>query len=222
MGKKTALNGEEYINLGLILKRNRSEENEKMVRDILNQDIPVEKKILEIERIDKRARERQIRKRYYTFLEKSTDPRIRSNLKRIQNETKYGFPIVEKDYATTHILLIDDLTYITKTVSYVLQKEGFKVYTSRNGIEGIINFQKVLPDVVITDIRLPDFNGFEIATLMRKINEEIPIIFITAINVDKKSFDLIEGKKAYLQKPIKREVLLETISRLLREDEKNT
>ena len=222
MGKKTALNGEEYINLGLILKRNRSEENEKMVRDILNQDIPVEKKILEIERIDKRARERQIRKRYYTFLEKSTDPRIRSNLKRIQNETKYGFPIVEKDYSLTYILLIDDLTYITKTVSYVLQKEGFKVYTSRNGIEGIINFQKVLPDVVITDIRLPDFNGFEIATLMRKINEEIPIIFITAINVDKKSFDLIEGKKAYLQKPIKREVLLETISRLLREDEKNT
>ena len=167
-----------------------------------------DKIVAEIRKIDKTTHEHAISRRFQDFLKESRDPRIRSNLTHIQNEVTYCLPGFQKDLTRTYILLIDDLTYITKTVSYMLEK------AAKNGMEAIILYQKIIPDIVITDIRLPDFNGFEIGTLIRQIDESIPLIFITAVDVDINSFSSIEGKKAFLQKPIKSEVLLDTIKEL--------
>jgi CheY-like chemotaxis protein len=162
----------------------------------------------------KQARAKIISRRFQNFLKNHKDPRIRSNLSHIQNEVTYCLPGFQKDPAGIYILLIDDLTYITKTVSYMLERAGYHVFTAKNGMEAIILFQKIIPDIVITDIRLPDFNGFEIGTLIRQVDDFVPLIFITAVDVDINSFSSIEGKKAFLQKPIKSEVLLETIREL--------
>ncbi len=160
---------------------------------------------------EKQARAKIISRRFQNFLKNHKDPRIRSNLSHIQNEVIYCLPGFQKDQTGTYILLIDDLTYITKTVSYMLERAGFHVFTAKNGIEAIILFLKIIPDIVITDIRLPDFNGFEIGALIRQVDDSIPLIFITAVDVDVNSFSSIGGKKAFLQKPIKSEILLDTI-----------
>jgi CheY-like chemotaxis protein len=200
--------------LKLLMERGRDQADQQKVLEIAHKNIILKQKIDEIIKIDKKSHEHIIRRKFSDFLKTSRDPRIRSNLSHIQNEVMYCLPGFQKDYSATYVLLIDDLTYITKTVSYMLEKAGFHVFSAKNGMDAIIIFQKIVPDVVITDIRLPDFNGFEIAALLRQIDESIPIIFITAVDVNENSFTSITGKKAFLQKPIKREVLLETIEGL--------
>ena len=207
----------ENENLQLLLKRKREQADQQRVIEIAHDEIPIQQKISKIVEIDKQSHERMIKHKFTDFLKTSHDPRIRSNLSHIQNEVMYCLPGFQKDFSATYVLLIDDLTYITKTVSYMLEKAGFHVFSAKNGLDAIILFQKVIPDIVVTDIRLPDFNGFEIASLVRQIDETIPIIFITAVDVDVNSFSSIPGKKAFLQKPIKREVLLDTIEELRQE-----
>ncbi len=200
--------------LKLLTEHKRNQVDQDKVLEIAHNNIPVKQKIYEITKIDKQSHGRMVSQKFSEFLKASRDPRIRSNLSHIQNEVLYCLPGFQKNFSATYVLLIDDLTYITKTVSYMLEKAGFHVFSAKNGIEAIILFQKVLPDVIVTDIRLPDFNGFEIAALIRQIDESIPIIFITALDVDINSFSSIAGKKAFLQKPIKREVLIDTIEEL--------
>ncbi len=197
-----------------LINRARSQEDQTKVFEVSQSEMSAAQKVAEIRKIDKTTHEHAISRRFQDFLKESRDPRIRSNLTHIQNEVTYCLPGFQKDLTRTYILLIDDLTYITKTVSYMLEKAGFHVFTAKNGMEAIILYQKIIPDIVITDIRLPDFNGFEIGTLIRQIDESIPLIFITAVDVDINSFSSIEGKKAFLQKPIKSEVLLDTIKEL--------
>ncbi|MBN1799243.1 MAG: response regulator [Spirochaetales bacterium] len=208
------MTGDENQILKLLLEHKREQTDQQRILEIAHDEIPVKQKISEIIKIDKQSHERIVKGKVSDFLKTSRDPRIRSNLSHIQNEVMYCLPGFQKDFSATYVLLIDDLTYITKTVSYMLEKAGFHVFSAKNGIDAIILFQKVLPDIIVTDIRLPDFNGFEIAALIRQIDEAIPIIFITAVDVDVNSFSAISGKKAFLQKPIKRDVLIETIEEL--------
>jgi CheY-like chemotaxis protein len=214
MSKDDLLERDERQTLELLWKRNRSQEEQKKVTEIISSADPIQKKITEIKKLDKKAHGLEISQRFNDFIKNCKDPRIHANLSHIQNEIFYCLPGFQKDFSATYILLVDDLTYITKTLSYMLEKAGFQVFSAKTGMEAIILFQKITPDVVITDIRLPDFNGFEIASFLRQIDMEIPIIFITAVDVDENTFRDIEGNTAFLQKPIKKDVLLNTIKEL--------
>ncbi len=217
MDKK--IDGENYIELGNILKRSRSEEETARVKEILEMNIPVDKKKAMIEQIDRESREQKIKARFQNLLKSSLDPLLNINANSMQIEIAERLKGIVKNNMFINILLIDDLTYITKTISYMLQKENYSVYTAKSGAEGLILFQNIVPDLVITDIRLPDFNGIELAELIRRLDETVPILFITAIDMDSemKSYGLIKSRAAYLQKPIRKELLLETIKNLLKE-----
>ena len=219
MEKNNYIDADKYIELGFILKRSRSAENEKKVLEILNMDISITEKKNMIEKLDSASREQRIKERFAALVNGELDQKISIHINTKEKEISPDSSEIKKDYAFTNILLVDDLTYITKTVSYMLQKENFKVWTAKNGAEGLILFQNLAPDLVITDVRLPDFNGIEMVNLIRKLDETVPVIFITAIdmNAELQHYDLSRNRMAFLLKPILKDDLLDTIKKLINE-----
>ena len=123
----------------------------------------------------------------------------------------------EKDDYVRSVLIIDDLTYITKTIAHLLKKEKFTVVTANRASEAVLLLQNFKPDFIITDVRLPDINGFRLAQLIRKSIPAIPIIFITAYTGSfEHYYKTVKGKKAMLQKPIMKKDLLSVINNLLK------
>ena len=103
------------------------------------------------------------------------------------------------------VLYIEDNTDNMTLVRRVLEIEGYQVIPAANGTEGLAKAFDMLPDLIITDINLPDIDGYEITdTLKRdKKTAHIPIIAMTA-NVMKKDRENVfqAGCDGYISKPI--------------------
>jgi two-component system alkaline phosphatase synthesis response regulator PhoP len=122
----------------------------------------------------------------------------------------------ESDYK---ILLVDDEDDILEFVSYNLIKEGFKVYTSNNGKEGIKMAREKKPELILLDVMMPDMDGIETCEEIRKLNvEPEPIIaFLTARGEDYSQLAGFEaGADDYITKPIKPKLLISKIKALLK------
>lgn len=101
------------------------------------------------------------------------------------------------------ILVIDDDVSISETLELYLTEEGYDVVTAHTGTEGLNQFVKHLPDVVILDIRLPDIDGFTVLEDLREENENVKVIMITAHHdMDSTIRAMKEGAFDYIHKPI--------------------
>lgn len=78
------------------------------------------------------------------------------------------------------ILVIDDETFITKSLKQHFEKEGHEILTANSGEEGIEIFQSDAPDIVILDLRMPGMSGMETLDALKKINNDVVAIIITA------------------------------------------
>lgn len=117
------------------------------------------------------------------------------------------------------ILIIDDEEDIINLLSYNLEKEGFKVYSALNGIEGIEVATKVHPSLIVLDVMMPEMDGIEVCETIRA-NPTIgdtKICFLTARNEDYSQIaGLDAGADDYVAKPIKPKVLVSRIKAILR------
>jgi len=117
------------------------------------------------------------------------------------------------------ILLVDDELDILEFLSYNLKKEGYKVFTAKNGKEAINVAKKENPDLIILDVMMPDMDGIETCRELREIPnlKNVMIAFLTARNEDYSQiagFDV--GADDYINKPVKPRVLISRIKALLR------
>ncbi len=78
------------------------------------------------------------------------------------------------------ILVIDDEPILRDSLSVALESSGYTVMTARTGEEGLQLFQKEAPDLVLLDHWLPGMNGDEVLRRIKEIQEEIPVIVMTA------------------------------------------
>jgi DNA-binding NtrC family response regulator len=78
------------------------------------------------------------------------------------------------------ILVIDDEEFITKSLKQHLEKEGWEVLTAESGEEGLEIFKTDVPDIVILDLNMPGIGGIETLKLMKKLNNDVVVIIITA------------------------------------------
>jgi two-component system, OmpR family, alkaline phosphatase synthesis response regulator PhoP len=102
---------------------------------------------------------------------------------------------------TARILAIEDDPDITRVLRFELEEAGFVVHTASDGISGLTAAREVMPDLVILDLGLPDFDGAEIARRIRKTSD-IPIIILTALDAVGTKVQLLEGgADDYLTKP---------------------
>jgi DNA-binding NtrC family response regulator len=120
------------------------------------------------------------------------------------------------------ILIIDDDESIRSFLKERLVYEGFNVLTASDGKEGMNLFNNNQVDLVITDIIMPDKNGFEIIIEMKKIRPDIKIIAISGIGLGMIKACLkaakFSGAEYAFAKPFEMSSLLTVLYKLLKEE----
>ena len=103
----------------------------------------------------------------------------------------------------SNILVIDDDSSIRETLDLYLTEEGYRVFTAKDGTEGLDVFVQKSPDVVILDIRLPDIDGFTVLEDLREENENVKVIMITAHHDMESTIKAMKGGAFdYIHKPV--------------------
>jgi CheY-like chemotaxis protein len=77
------------------------------------------------------------------------------------------------------ILVVDDEPLIRQTSAMVLASNGYEVRTAGDGFEALIELRQALPDLIISDLSMPNMSGFELLSVVRRRFPEIPVIAIT-------------------------------------------
>src|SRR6185369_16463043 len=117
----------------------------------------------------------------------------------------------------TKIFYVEDEMFLGKIVRESLETRGFEVIMESDGAKAIELFKKSKPDICVLDIMLPNKDGFAIADEIRELDEEMPIIFLTAKTQTEdvvKGFSL--GGNDYIRKPFSMEELIVRIQNALR------
>ena len=117
------------------------------------------------------------------------------------------------------ILIVDDEPDILELIEYNLKKEGYQVYTAKNGQEAVSEAKKVLPDLIVLDIMMPKMDGIEACRIMRTMPEfkNTFMVFLTARSEEYSEIAGFNvGADDYIAKPIKPRALVSRINAILR------
>ncbi len=115
------------------------------------------------------------------------------------------------------ILLVEDDVDLQKVLAQYLELSGFTVHRAHHGKHGLEQFRKHHCDLCILDVMMPVMDGFTLAGEIKKLNPEMPIIFLTAKNQkEDKLKGLKLGADDYITKPFEAEELVLRIHNILR------
>lgn len=116
------------------------------------------------------------------------------------------------------LFLVDDEPNLLMAVAACLRAEGYEVSTARNGREALVQLAGTVPDLVVSDIRMPVMDGYQLARQLRGAPRTalVPIVFLTAKD---ETADRIEGFRAgidaYLTKPFEPAELIAVVNGIL-------
>jgi DNA-binding response OmpR family regulator len=112
------------------------------------------------------------------------------------------------------ILVVDDEPNILMSIEFILDMEGYKVHTARDGDEALEVAERVRPDVILLDVNMPRKDGYEVCRILRERADMagIKVIMLTAKGqtLEKKK-GLEVGADEYVTKPFSADELLHTI-----------
>lgn len=118
--------------------------------------------------------------------------------------------------ASKRILVVEDEAVLIRILGDALRGAGYEVYTAVNGVEGLAEFQRVHPDLVVADVMMPDMDGMTMVREIRKTNRACEVLFLSARSGVE---DVCEGFKCggndYLRKPFAINELLARVAALL-------
>ncbi len=127
-------------------------------------------------------------------------------------------PAPVSDARLVTAMVVDDSITMRRVSQRLLESNGFRVVTAKDGMEAVGLLQDHRPDVILLDIEMPRMDGYEFATHVRNDPEtvDIPIIMITSRVSDKHRARAIEiGVNDFLGKPYQEQELLEAVNHLL-------
>lgn len=116
------------------------------------------------------------------------------------------------------LLIVDDEPNLLRAVDACLRAAGFDVTTARSGSEALVSIAQRIPDLIVSDIRMPGMSGYELAQHLRTSSRTalVPVVFLTA---KAETADRIEGFRvgidAYLTKPFDPDELVAVIKNIL-------
>lgn len=119
----------------------------------------------------------------------------------------------------SRILVIDDDKDVIAVLRHHLTGAGYEVMYALNGVEGLAIAIRDAPDLVLSDIRMPEFDGFGMLAALRanEATRAMTIVFLTVLDdVESLTRAMRLGVDGYLTKPVQREALLETVASKLR------
>ena len=121
------------------------------------------------------------------------------------------------------ILAIDDNADIRELIAFILRRENYEVSTASNGLAGLEMIKGAKPDLIILDVVMPEFSGYDVLNAVRSDKSskirDIPVLMITS----KSSTDDIDqalelGATAYIVKPFRPAKLVTKVKSLLGEE----
>jgi len=113
------------------------------------------------------------------------------------------------------ILLVEDEEKLASLLKSAIGDSFYSFHINPNGEEGLEMFKTLSPDIVITDIMMPRMDGLEMSKEIRALNEDVPIIILSAFSETDKFLNAIDvGVVKYLIKPFDPDELLDYINTL--------
>ena len=161
---------------------------------------------------DETVREEKTGKAYLNEILASEDEMVDVSL---QKEEKYN---TENDV----LLIVDDSVELLEFIYEALNGKFKSIYTASNGKEAIEAINRVMPNVVVSDVMMPEMNGYELCEYIKGKEElcNIPVILLTARNEEQgKQYGYKLGADAFLAKPFEVDTLMEIIRSKLRSKE---
>jgi len=114
------------------------------------------------------------------------------------------------------ILVIDDSSFQRKIISSILKDGGYEVVTAENGKDGIEGIGTAVPDLIISDLLMPEFDGFYLLETMKTKKVTIPILIITS-DIQKptreKCYQM--GARGLINKPVHKDTFLPAVKKIL-------
>ena len=115
------------------------------------------------------------------------------------------------------ILIVEDNFDMRELLHLYLKSDGFTVVTARDGREGLYMAEAEDPDLIITDIHMPELNGIEMVRQLRTQPKfkDIPIIVLTAFGIEERDNAVRAGANRAIDKPTDLESLVNDVNELL-------
>ena len=111
------------------------------------------------------------------------------------------------------ILLVDDEEGYRELIARVLTKAGYEVLQAGDGIEALSLLENSKVDLVISDILMPNLNGYALVARLRAKWPKMPVILTTGFLSQESAKSMMNGSVDFIPKPIKAETLLDMIQR---------
>jgi len=111
------------------------------------------------------------------------------------------------------ILIVEDDSVTRRALKRLLQVEGWKTIEAENGVQGLRIFRSQLPEIILTDIVMPGFDGFFLTAVIKSISPQSPVVIMTGLTdaeLNGKPHHL--GISALLRKPFEPEELLDVLN----------
>lgn len=115
------------------------------------------------------------------------------------------------------ILLVEDDSSLGFVIQDILRDQHFTVHLATDGAEGLQKFSENVYDLCLLDVMLPKKDGFTLAREIRKLNAEVPIVFLTAKSMSQDKIDgFLSGADDYITKPFSQEEFLLRVKAILK------
>ena len=118
------------------------------------------------------------------------------------------------DTQRANVLIIDDESSILESLRILLRNEGFTPHIAQGGRQGLEQIASLSPDIVLTDVRMPNVDGIEVLSAVRRQDPAIPVILMTAQATLQSAVQAVnEGAFYYIQKPFRNDDLVAILRR---------
>ncbi len=124
------------------------------------------------------------------------------------------------------LLVVEDVPNVLELLEVTLRFKGYPVVTARDGLEALEKVAQERPALIITDILMPNMDGYALVHNLRKDpgTRQIPVIFVSAtyITQEDKNFAMSMGSVRFIEKPIDAEDFLLTVAEMLTQEPDTT
>jgi two-component system response regulator FixJ len=110
------------------------------------------------------------------------------------------------------ILIVDDELGMRQFLTHLLQREGHSVRVAENGREAVARLHEQKPDLILSDVRMPEMSGIDLLKRLRQMKNQVPVIIITGHGDVRLAVEAMKcGASDFLEKPFDDELLLTAV-----------
>lgn len=116
------------------------------------------------------------------------------------------------------VLVVDDEVNIVRLIQVNLERQGYQVETANNGLQALEKIRASRPDLLVSDVMMPEMDGFELLSTVRRdpVLNDLPVIMLTAKAQDANVMEgYTRGADMYLTKPFNPAELISFAKRIL-------